>query len=184
MGQMSQRSADWTSKLSPAFLSTNKTHVSVALNRDALLWIPKYFYAFFKRWEKNFGSERVPFWQICLKSILMHMVCVHAHMKTHLETLKATDEVCGYSSVKNSCLLHNLKTGKISNQPEALPKKDNLYLGWFSCLIYSSWGRQICLPVWWACLYVITNFFSTLIIPLLLSLIGFFLPFLIISFIS
>lgn len=57
------------------------------------------------------------------------MVCVHAHMKTHLETLKAADEVCGYSSMKNSCLLHNLKTGKISNQPEALPKKDNLYLG-------------------------------------------------------
>lgn len=84
---------------------------------------------FLKVEKKNFGSERVPFWQICLKSILMHMVCVHAHMKTHLETLKATDEVCGYSSVKNSCLLHNLKTGKISNQPEALPKKDNLYLG-------------------------------------------------------
>lgn len=80
--------------------------------------------------------------------------------------------------------LAQLENWEISNQPEALPKKDNLYLGWFSCLIYPSWGRQISLPVWWACLYVITNFFSTLIIPLLLSLIGFFLPFLIISFIS
>lgn len=59
----------------------------------------------------------------------MHMVCVHAHMKTHLETLKAADEVCGYSSVKKQLSLAQLENWEISNQPEALPKKDNLYLG-------------------------------------------------------
>lgn len=175
MGQMSQRSADWTSKLSPAFLSTNKTHVSVALNRDALLWIPKYFYAFFKSWEKFLGSERVPFWQICFKSILMHMVCVHAHIKKNtFRNIKSGRWSLWLFIREKQLSLAQLENWEISNQPEALPKKDNLYLGWFSCLIYPSWGRQICLPVWWACLYVITNFFSTLIIPLLLSLIGFF----------
>lgn len=146
MGQRSQRSADWTSKLSPAFLSTNKTHVSVALNRVALLWIPKYFYAFLKSWEQFLGSERVPFWQICLKLILMHMVCVHAHMKTHLETLKAADEVCGYSSVKNSCLLHNLKTGKYQTSLRPCLRKITCiwgdFLAWF---IHPEADKYVCL---------------------------------------
>lgn len=74
--------------------------------------------------EFHFGKSRV--FQINLNA---YGLCACTYKKTHLETLKAADEVCGYSSVKNSCLLHNLKTGKISNQPEALPKKDNLYLG-------------------------------------------------------
>lgn len=159
MGQRSQRSADWTSKLSPAFLSTNKTHVSVALNRVALLWIPKYFYAFFKSWEKFVGSERVPFWQICIKSILMHMVCVHAPYENTFRNIKSGRWSLWLFIREKQLSLAQLENWEISNQPEALPKKDNLYLGWFSCLIYSSWGRQICLPVWWACLYVITIFF-------------------------
>lgn len=67
VGQRSQRSADWTSKSSPAFLSTNKTHVSVALNRDALLYEYPSISMHFLKVEKNllgqkefhFGKSRV-----------------------------------------------------------------------------------------------------------------------------
>lgn len=59
---MSQQSADWTSKLSPAFLSTNKTHVSVALNRDALLYeYPSISMHFLKGEKKILGQKEFHF---------------------------------------------------------------------------------------------------------------------------
>lgn len=159
MGQRSQRSADWTSKLSPAFLSTNKTHVSVALNRDALLWIPKYFYAFFKSWKKKFWVRKSSILANLFKiNLNAYGLCACTYENT-FRNIKSGRWSLWLFIREKQLSLAQLEYWEISNQPEALPKIDNLYLGWFSCLIYSSWGRQICLPVWWACLYVITIFF-------------------------
>lgn len=70
--------------------------------------------------------------------------------------------------------LAQLENWEISNQPEALPKKDNLYLGWFFLLdlfILRQTNMSACLMSLSLCH---NNFFSTLMIPLLLSSIGFF----------
>lgn len=50
--------SDWTDKLSPAFLSTNKTHVSVALNRNAFNTMNTQVYLYIPKVENNFLGQK------------------------------------------------------------------------------------------------------------------------------
>lgn len=115
-----------------------------------ILWIPRYFFTFLKL--------RTIFW-VRKSSILANLfkinrnaygLCACTYENTFRNIKSRRWSLWLVICEKTAGLLHNLKT-----LPEALPKKDNLYLVWFSCLIYSSWSRQICLLVWWAFLYVI-----------------------------
>lgn len=113
-------------------------------------WIPRYIFTFLKL--------RTIFW-VRKSSILANLfkinrnaygLCACTYENTFRNIKSRRWSLWLVICEKTAGLLHNLKT-----LPEALPKKDNLYLVWFSCLIYSSWSRQICLLVWWAFLYVI-----------------------------
>lgn len=73
--------------------------------------------------EFHFGKSRV--FQINLNA---YGLCACTYENT-FRNIKSGDEVCGYSSVKKQLSLAQLENWEISNQPEALPKKDNLYLG-------------------------------------------------------